>query len=104
MPTKPCTQCGKTFRTKNEYTTHLEGHLREIPGPVVPEGRLGLSLFSGAGGDTLGMEAAGIQVVAFSENNAKCVDTHRRVFPQSKWLGESVKGDISKIPDSEFEP
>lgn len=104
MPTKPCTQCGKKFRTKTEYTTHLEEHLKDIPKPTVPEGRLAISLFSGAGGDTLGMEQAGLKVVAFSENNAKAVATHKAVWPGSKWLGESVKGDISKIPDSEFEP
>ena len=104
MPTKPCSQCGKTFRTKAEYTTHLETHLTEIPKPTVPEGRLAISLFSGAGGDTLGMERAGLKVVAFSENSAKAVATHRAVWPESKWLGESVKGDITKIPDSEFEP
>lgn len=103
MPTKPCTRCGKTFRTKAEYTGHLETHLAEIPTPVVPEGLLALSLFSGAGGDTLGMEQAGLKVVAFSENNSKCVATHKAVWPDSKWLGESVKGDISKVPDSEFE-
>lgn len=104
MPTKPCTRCGKTFRTKSEYTDHLEEHLTEIPSETVPEGLLAISLFSGAGGDTLGMEMAGLNVVAFSENNLKCVQTHKRVWPECKWLGEAVKGDISKIPDSEFEP
>jgi DNA (cytosine-5)-methyltransferase 1 len=77
--------------------------LKEIPKPRVPDGLLALSLFSGAGGDTLGMIQAGIKVIAFSENNAKCVQTHTNVWPESKWLGEAVKGDISKIPDSEFE-
>lgn len=104
MPTKPCTHCGKTFRTKAEYTTHIEEHLKEIPKPAQPDGLLAISLFSGAGGDTLGMERAGLTVVAFSENNAKCVQTHRTVWPESKWLGAAVKGDISKIPDAEFEP
>lgn len=103
MPTKPCTQCGQSFRTKSEYTHHLEEHLQEIPKPAVPEGKLAISLFSGAGGDTLGIQQAGIRVVAFSENNRKCVDTHRQAWPDSKWLGEGVKGDITKIPDSEFE-
>jgi len=50
------------------------------------------------------MEQAGIKVVAFSENNAKCVATHTAVWPDGKWLGSTVKGDISKIPDAEFEP
>lgn len=62
-----------------------------------------ISLFSGAGGDTLGMELAGLNVVAFSENNKDCILTHKARFPDSRWLGETVKGDISKIPDSEFE-
>ncbi len=104
MPTKPCTRCGRTFRTKAEYTQHIETHLTEIPNPPIPNGVLGISLFSGAGGDTLGLERAGVRVVAFSENNAKCVQTHKAVWPESKWLGEGVKGDISKIPDAEFEP
>ncbi len=62
-----------------------------------------ISLFSGAGGDTLGMTLAGLNVIAFSENNKDCIATHKARFPESKWLGESVKGDISKIPDDEFE-
>lgn len=66
--------------------------------------KLAISLFSGAGGDTNGMEQAGLKVVAFSENNKRCVQTHLDMFPDSKWLGESVKGDIAKVPDSEFEP
>lgn len=103
MPTNPCTNCGKTFRTKAQYTSHLEDHLKDVPKVPVPGGRLAISLFSGAGGDTIGMEQAGLKVVAFSENNKRCVQTHRDMFPDSKWLGEAVKGDISKIPDSEFE-
>lgn len=62
-----------------------------------------ISLFAGAGGDSLGLQYAGLNVVAFSENNKDAIKTHLRMFPDSKWLGESVKGDISKIPDSEFE-
>lgn len=62
-----------------------------------------ISLFAGAGGDTHGLENAGLKVIAFSENNKDAIKTHLTVFPTSKWFGESVKGDISKIPDSEFE-
>lgn len=99
-----CTQTGKTFTRKNDYLAYLETLVKTLP-PVkdtVPEGRLAISLFSGAGGDTLGMEQAGLKVVAFSENNSACVKTHKQVFPDSKWLGEAVKGDISKIPDEDF--
>jgi DNA (cytosine-5)-methyltransferase 1 len=103
MPKYTCSQTGQTFTTKKAYTAHLEGLVTTLPKPPVPEGRLAISLFSGAGGDTLGMERAGLKVVAFSENSAKAVATHKAAWPESKWLGESVKGDISKIPDSEFE-
>lgn len=104
MPKYTCTQTGQTFSRKKDYVAHLESLVQTVAKPDLPEGHLAISLFSGAGGDTLGMEQAGISVVAFSENNAKCVRTHKAAFPHSKWLGESVKGDISKIPDSEFEP
>jgi DNA (cytosine-5)-methyltransferase 1 len=100
-----CTQTGTTFTRKKDYLAHLEELVKSAsPRAVVPDGRLAISLFSGAGGDTIGMEQAGLKVVAFSENNAKCVATHKAMFPDSKWLGEGVKGDISKIPDCEFEP
>jgi len=102
-----CTQTGQTFTRKKDYVAHLESLVKEnvVPPKISDvEGRTAISLFSGAGGDTLGMEKAGIKVIAFSENNSKCVATHKAMFPDSKWLGESVKGDLSKIPDSEFEP
>jgi len=62
-----------------------------------------ISLFSGAGGDSIGIKHAGINVVAFSEFNKDAIKTHLAAFPESKLLGSTVKGDITKIPDSEFE-
>ena len=62
-----------------------------------------ISLFAGAGGDTTGLENAGLSVIAFSENNKDAIQTHLKMFPESVWLGKDVKGDIVKIPDSEFE-
>lgn len=62
----------------------------------------GLSLFSGMGGDTLGMENAGINVIAYSEKIDTYKKTHESNFPNSKLIGESVKSDIIKIEDSEF--
>ena len=100
-----CSQTGATFNRKKDYLAHLESLVKTVTvHPVIPDGRLAISLFSGAGGDTIGMENAGLKVVAFSENNTKCVSTHKNMFPDSKWLGENVKGDISKILDCEFEP
>lgn len=62
-----------------------------------------ISLFAGAGGDTTGLENAGLRVVAFSENNKDAIQTHLKMFPDSVWLGKDVKGDINKVSDSEFE-
>ena len=62
----------------------------------------GISLFSGAGGDTLGMKQAKIKVIAFSEFDKKAILTHKLNFPKSVLLGEQYGGDITKIPDHEF--
>jgi DNA (cytosine-5)-methyltransferase 1 len=110
MPKYTCTHCDETFSKKKGYNAHLETVVKattvaSATTTVANEtGRIAISLFSGAGGDTVGMENAGVKVIAFSENNAKCVATHKAMFPESKWLGESVKGDISKVPDEEFVP
>jgi DNA (cytosine-5)-methyltransferase 1 len=65
--------------------------------------KIALSLFSGAGGDTCGLEAAGWKVTHFSEFNAKAVDTHKAAFPSSELLVGSDKSiDIKKIPDETF--
>lgn len=61
-----------------------------------------ISLFSGCGGDTLGMENAGVEVIGFVEFWNKAIETHKLNFPRSKFIGEEFKGDITKIPDEEF--
>ena len=63
-----------------------------------------ISLFSGCGGDTLGLERAGFNVVAFSEFKPAPISTHLTNFPDSVHLKDS-KGltDITKIPDEVFE-
>jgi DNA (cytosine-5)-methyltransferase 1 len=63
-----------------------------------------ISLFSGAGGDTLGLERAGYTVVAYSENNQHAIATHQAAFPHSILLKDPVTGstDIRKIPDEVF--
>lgn len=62
----------------------------------------GISLFSGMGGDSLGMKQAGINVLAYSEYVSIIQQTHNLNFPNCKLLGEDVKSDISKISDEEF--
>jgi DNA (cytosine-5)-methyltransferase 1 len=101
MPKYTCTKTGKSFPTKKEYLKYLESIIEDQP-IKLPEGKLAISLFSGAGGDTFGLEKAGIKVVAFSEFNSICVKTHLKNFPKSRWLGENVKGDITKISDEEL--
>jgi DNA (cytosine-5)-methyltransferase 1 len=63
-----------------------------------------ISLFSGCGGDTLGMERAGGKVIAFSEMNKAAIETHNANFPDSTFLCDPVSksGDITKIPDAVF--
>lgn len=57
-----------------------------------------ISLFSGAGGDTLGMKNANIDVVGYVEYDKDAIKTHQTNFPECKLIGE----DITKIPDKDF--
>jgi len=57
-----------------------------------------ISLFSGAGGDTLGMKNANIDVIGYVEYNKDSIETHQVNFPDCKLIGE----DITKIPDEDF--
>lgn len=58
-----------------------------------------ISLFSGAGGDTLGMSMSGVNVVGFVEYDDDAIKTHLANFPKSKLIGK----DICGIEDSVFE-
>ena len=58
-----------------------------------------ISLFSGAGGDTLGMKNAGYNVVGFVECNEDAIKTHQLNFSNSVLIGN----DIKNIPNSDFE-
>jgi DNA (cytosine-5)-methyltransferase 1 len=58
-----------------------------------------ISLFSGAGGDTLGMKNAGIHVVGYVEKDKSAILTHETNFPECKCIGT----DITKISNVEFE-
>ena len=90
----------ETMSTVTSYPTRIRR-------PV--KARTALSLFSGAGGDTLGLEQAGYRVVAFSEFKAPAIQTHQAAFPDSTLLVHSLPGssvpstDLSKIPDEVFE-
>tara|TARA_R110002074_G_scaffold400965_1_gene597702 strand:+ start:611 stop:1660 length:1050 start_codon:yes stop_codon:yes gene_type:complete len=56
------------------------------------------SLFSGCGGDTLGMESAGLAVKHFSELKPTFQESHTLNFAKSKLIG----GDIKNITDETF--
>lgn len=61
-----------------------------------------ISLFSGMGGDTLGMKQQNINVVAYSEIKQTFQKTHDANFPKSVMLGEDVKSDILKVSNDEL--
>ena len=67
-----------------------------------------ISLFSGMGGDTLGMERAGFDVIAFNEFDKAGIITHQTNFPNSVLIQDETqkkekdKTNIQKIPDSVF--
>lgn len=58
-----------------------------------------ISLFSGMGGDSLGIVNSGLNLVAYSEWEKEMIDTHKLNFPESKLIG---CGDITKTTDDEF--
>ena len=57
-----------------------------------------ISLFSGAGGDTLGMLDANINVIGYIEYDKEAIKTHNLNFPNCTKIGE----DITKISDEKF--
>ena len=61
-----------------------------------------ISLFSGMGGDTLGMKNAGVNVIAYSEYIETFRETHDVNFQSCQLIGKDVKGNILKIKDKEF--
>jgi DNA (cytosine-5)-methyltransferase 1 len=65
--------------------------------------KVAISLFSGAGGDTLGLINSNYHVLAFSEFNKSAIKTHLKAFLDSHLImNESNDTDIKKIPDSVF--
>jgi DNA (cytosine-5)-methyltransferase 1 len=70
--------------------------------PVIAKNAI--SLFSGAGGDSIGLKQAGYNVVAFSEFKKPAIATHLKEFPNSKLLVDPETGsaDITKIPNDVF--
>jgi len=68
----------------------------------------GISLFSGMGGDTLGMMNAGCNIIAFNEFDKHAINSHQLNFPNSTLIcddsqkKEKDKTNIQLIPDAVF--
>ena len=75
----------------------------KVKRPIVAKNAI--SLFSGAGGDSIGLKQAGYNVVAFSEFKKPAIATHLKEFPSCRLLicPETTSNDITKIPDETFE-
>jgi DNA (cytosine-5)-methyltransferase 1 len=69
-----------------------------------------VSLFSGMGGDTLGMTQAGCKVIAYNELKPTFCKTHHANFPDCELICDTIQEkkksvnihDISKVSDSSF--
>ena len=67
-----------------------------------------ISLFSGLGGDSLGIENAGGNVIAYNEYDKTAIESHQLNFPHSilikdESLNDREAANILKISDSKFE-
>lgn len=82
--------------------------LRVIPGEREGSKPMkAISLFSGMGGDTLGLKMAGVDVIAYNEFDKTAVSSHEANFPGCvllKTSGEPSRCDIMKIEDDVFTP
>ena len=69
-----------------------------------------VSLFSGMGGDTLGMTQAGCKVIAYNELKPTFCKTHHANFPDCELICDTIQdkkksvtiNDISKVSDASF--
>jgi hypothetical protein len=84
-----CEICLKTFDRKAGLTQHKKKKIpcKPVVLPAQPIETLqiqntAVSLFSGCGGDTLGLERAGFKVIAFSELKKTFATTHLENFPE----------------------
>jgi len=55
------------------------------------------------GGDTLGLQNAGLKVIAYNENNGAAQETHNANFQEAVLIDTEGKSDILAIPDTVIE-
>jgi len=85
-------------KDENDLTIEdIEALLEEKRRQLLPQA---ISLFSGMGGDSLGIEKAGYNLHAYSEWEKEMKETHELNFPDTKLIG---CGDITKTSDEDFE-
>jgi len=78
---------------------NIEGGVILKEGPWSP---IAVSLFSGMGGDTLGITQAGCKVIAYNELKPNFCKTHEANFPESELICDGKINDISKLKDECF--
>jgi len=61
-----------------------------------------ISLFSGLGGDSLGMSQAGCEIIAYNELKPVFCKSHEANFPDSELIHDGKVNDISKLKDECF--
>ena len=87
---------GKHMKKKlnqNKKIVHDNTKMAQAPKPTA------ISLFSGMGGDSLGIEKAGFRVIAFNEINKAAIESHKLNFEQS----ELIIDDTPDVEDDESE-
>ena len=95
-----CKFCNQLFDNADEveqvkcYLKHLQD------GKCNSKKMKAISLFSGMGGDSLGIHNSGIELVAYSEIDKVFQKSHNLNFPNCKLLGD---GNIIKTDDDVFE-
>ena len=79
-----CDRCGKIF-TKEKYVRHLSRkspcrkNKKEKNKEEKKDKIKAISLFSGMGGDSLGIHMAGLELIAYSEWEKEMIETHTKL-------------------------
>ena len=85
--------------TERKETERKETEKKETEKPKYKS----ISLFSGLGGDSIGMKEGGCEIMAYNEINELYCKSHEENMPECELICEGKIKDISKIPDSRFE-
>jgi len=70
---------------------------------IAPKKYTAISLFSGLGGDSLGLRLAGCEVIAYNEFKKTFCESHEANFPECELICDGKMNDIAKLKDECFE-